>query len=45
MSEKRKLVIVGAGFVGMSAAYSFVNQGGIEELILIDIDKEKTKGE
>ena len=29
----------------MSAAYSFVNQGGIEELILIDIDKEKTKGE
>lgn len=45
MSGKRKLVIVGAGFVGMSAAYSFVNQGGIEELVLIDIDKEKTKGE
>lgn len=45
MSGKRKLVIIGAGFVGMSAAYSFVNQGGIEELVLIDIDKEKTKGE
>lgn len=45
MIEKRKLVIVGAGFVGMSAAYAFVNQGGIEELVLIDIDKEKTKGE
>lgn len=45
MIEKRKLVIVGAGFVGMSAAYSFVNQGGIEEIVLIDIDTEKTKGE
>lgn len=45
MSDKRKLVIVGAGFVGMSAAYSILNQGGIEELVLIDIDKNKTKGE
>ena len=29
----------------MSMAYSMLNQGGIEELVLIDIDKEKTKGE
>ncbi len=26
-------------------AYSMLNRGGIEELVLIDIDKEKTKGE
>lgn len=43
--KKRKVVLVGTGFVGMSMAYSMLNSGGIEELILIDIDKEKTKGE
>lgn len=42
---KGKVVLVGTGFVGMSMAYSMLNRGGIEELILIDIDKEKTKGE
>ena len=40
-----KIVLVGTGFVGMSMAYSMLNRGGIGELILIDIDKEKTKGE
>lgn len=45
MSKKRKVVIVGAGFVGMSMAYSVLNQGGVEELVLIDIDKNKTVGE
>jgi len=45
MQEKRKVVIVGAGFVGMSMAYSVLNQGGVEELVLIDIDKNKTVGE
>lgn len=29
----------------MSMAYSMLNRGGIDELVLIDIDKEKTKGE
>lgn len=43
--RKRKVVLVGTGFVGMSMAYSMLNRGGIEELVLIDIDKEKTKGE
>ncbi|MCI8383362.1 MAG: L-lactate dehydrogenase [Clostridia bacterium] len=43
--KKGKVVLVGTGFVGMSMAYSMLNRGGIEELILIDIDKEKTKGE
>lgn len=43
--KKGKVVLVGTGFVGMSMAYSMLNQGGVEELVLIDIDKEKTKGE
>lgn len=43
--KKGKIVLVGTGFVGMSMAYSMLNRGGIEELILIDIDKEKTVGE
>ncbi len=43
--KKGKVVLVGAGFVGMSMAYSMLNRGGIEELVLIDIDKEKTIGE
>lgn len=45
MNDKRKLVLVGTGFVGMSMAYSFLNTGGIDELVLIDVDKEKAIGE
>ena len=45
MLERRKVVIVGTGFVGMSMAYSLVNQGGINELVLIDILKDKAEGE
>ncbi len=40
-----KIVLVGTGFVGMSMAYSMLNRGGVGELVLIDIDKEKTIGE
>lgn len=29
----------------MSMAYSLLNQGGVDELVLIDIAKEKTIGE
>ena len=43
--KKGKVVLVGTGFVGMSMAYSMVNRGGVNELILIDIDKDKTIGE
>lgn len=43
--KEGKVVLVGTGFVGMSMAYSMLNQGGINELVLIDIDKEKTIGE
>ena len=40
-----KIVLVGTGFVGMSMAYSMLNRGGIGELVLVDIDKNKTIGE
>ena len=43
MVEKRKVVIIGTGFVGMSTAYALLNQGGINELVLIDVNKEKMK--
>ena len=45
MESKRKVVLVGAGFVGMSMAYAMLNRGGVDELILIDINKDKTIGE
>ena len=45
MKTNRKVVLVGTGFVGMSMAYSLLNQGGVDELVLIDINKEKTIGE
>ena len=43
--KKGKIVLVGAGFVGMSMAYSMLNRGGINELVLVDLDKDKTIGE
>ena len=43
--KKRKVVLVGTGFVGLSMAYAMLNRGGVDELVLIDIDKDKTIGE
>ena len=48
MISNRKVVLVGTGFVGMSMAYSILNQGnaaGVNELVLIDIDENKVLGE
>lgn len=45
MNENRKIVLVGTGFVGMSMAYSFLETGGIDELVLIDVNEEKAIGE
>ncbi len=45
MDDNRKVVIVGAGFVGTSLAYSLLNQGTVDELVLVDINKDKTIGE
>lgn len=41
----RCVVVVGTGFVGTSIAYSMINQGITNELVLIDVNKEKAQGE
>ncbi|MDD3113512.1 MAG: L-lactate dehydrogenase [Candidatus Izemoplasmatales bacterium] len=43
--ERSRVVIIGTGFVGTSYAYALLNQGPIEELILIDVDQNKAEGE
>ena len=48
MIGKRKVVLVGTGFVGMSMAYAILSQGsssGVNELVLIDVLKDKAIGE
>lgn len=45
MNRKEKIVIIGSGMVGMSCAYSLVNQGIGDELVIIDINESKAKGE
>ena len=45
METNKKVVLIGAGFVGMSMAYSLLNQGGVDELVLIDVNKDETVGE
>lgn len=40
-----KVVIVGSGFVGASIAYATLIRGLCNELVLIDIDREKAQGE
>ena len=41
----RKVILVGTGAVGAAYAYSLVNQGFVTELVLIDANEEKAKGE
>lgn len=41
----RKVVLVGTGFVGTSIAYSMINQGIINDLVLIDVNQDKAEGE
>ena len=41
-----KVVIIGCGNVGMSYAYALLNQkANVQELVLIDIDKQRIEGE
>ena len=40
-----KVAIIGAGFVGSTAAYSLSIDGVASEIVLIDINKEKAHGE
>ena len=42
---KRKIALIGTGFVGSSYAFAVLNQGLANELVLIDIDKKKAEGD
>lgn len=44
-SGQSKVVLVGTGMVGMSYAYALLNQDVCDELVLIDIDKQRAQGE
>ena len=41
----KKIAIVGTGFVGMSFAYALLCDGACDEMVLIDINREKALGE
>lgn len=44
-NDVRKIALIGTGMVGMSFAYSLLNQAICDELVLIDIDKKRAAGE
>lgn len=44
-ADKRKIVLIGTGMVGISYAYALLNQNLCDELVLIDINKKRAEGE
>lgn len=44
-TDNRKIALIGTGMVGMSFAYCLLNQSACDELVLIDIDAKRAKGE
>lgn len=44
-TDRRKIVLVGTGMVGMSYAFALLNQNLCDELVLIDINQKKAEGE
>ena len=45
MKTWKKIVIIGAGHVGSHCALSLVYTGEADEIVLIDIDREKAAGQ
>lgn len=43
--KARKVAIIGTGLVGSSTAFSLITQGVCEEILMIDLNKEKALGE
>lgn len=41
----RKAAIIGCGFVGSASAYSLMQSGLFAEMVMIDIDKKRARGE
>lgn len=45
MERKRKISVIGAGFVGATTAYALMNSGIATEICLFDINMDKAMGE
>ncbi|WP_462408518.1 L-lactate dehydrogenase [Neobacillus sp. Marseille-QA0830] len=45
IGKVNRVVLIGTGAVGCSYAYSMINQGVAEELVLIDLNEAKAEGE
>ncbi|QHE51184.1 L-lactate dehydrogenase [Pontibacillus sp. HMF3514] len=47
MNQKstNKVALIGTGFVGSSYAFALLNQGVTEELVMIDINRDKAEGD
>lgn len=43
--QPRKVIIIGAGHVGSHAGYALASQGLAEQIVYIDVDKEKAKAQ
>ncbi len=45
LKRVNRVALIGTGFVGSSYAFAMLNQGITEELVLIDLNKEKAEGD
>lgn len=45
LNRVNRVALIGTGFVGSSYAFALLNQGVTEELVLIDLNKEKSEGD
>ena len=43
--EPRKIVVIGAGFVGTTYVYALLHTGLASEIVLIDVDQKRVEGE
>ncbi len=43
--KDRKIVIIGAGFVGATISFTLLTKESVREIVLIDIDRKKAEGE
>ncbi|PSL46869.1 L-lactate dehydrogenase [Salsuginibacillus halophilus] len=44
-NKTTRVVVIGAGFVGSSYAFAMLNQGVADEIVLIDLDRERAEGD
>ncbi|MGG0754535.1 L-lactate dehydrogenase [Brevibacillus laterosporus] len=40
-----RVALIGSGFVGSSYAYALLNQGIVNELVIVDVNKDKAEGD